>query len=129
MSLRVANFTNMGRFTNWDDVSAIADLGEVTVLHAAPKRHRDLFTILYKFEGPGEYVGIVQVGPDADGRIHRAVFPFAVGYTNYGYWPFVLLALLVMQLYYLWSGGWFGRWLTGSAGNGSAPSDVPEGRT
>jgi hypothetical protein len=103
----IRNVTDMGRFTNWDDVVAIGDLSAITVLHVAPSRHRDLFTILHRFEGPGEYVGIVHVGPDENGQVQRAVFPFAVGYTDYGYWPFVLLALLSMQLYYMWSTGWF----------------------
>ena len=105
----IRNVTNMGRFTNWEDVSAIADLEAVTVLHAAPQRHTDLFTILYRFEGEGEYVGIVLVGPDDEGKVHRAVFPFAVGYTDFGYWPFVMLALFAIQLVYLWSSGWLAR--------------------
>lgn len=105
----IRNVTSMGRFTNWDDVAAIDDLDAVTVMHAAPEQHADLFTILYRFDGEGEYVGIVHVGPDADGRMHRAVFPFAVGYTDYGYWVYVVVALLAIQLYYLWTSGWLKR--------------------
>ena len=63
----------------------------------------------YRFEGEGEYVGIVLVGPDDEDKVHRAVFPFAVGYTDYGYWPFVMLALFAIQLVYLWSSGWLAR--------------------
>ena len=105
----VRNTTGMGRFTNWEDVVATGDLAGITVLHVPGAVQPDLFTAMYGFEEPGEFVGIVEVGPDADGETQRAVFPFTVGYTNYGFWPLVVLVLFVLQGLYLWNSGWIKR--------------------
>ncbi len=47
---------------------------------------------------------------DGDEQVYRAVFPFEVGYTGFGYWPFILLLLLLIQLQWLFMSGRLKRW-------------------
>jgi hypothetical protein len=39
------------------------------------------------------------------------VFPFEVGYTGFGYWPWLVAVLLLVQLQYLYMSGRLARWL------------------
>ena len=42
--------------------------------------------------------------------MYAAVFPFEVGYTGLGYWPFFILLLLAIQLQYFVMSGRLKRW-------------------
>ena len=48
--------------------------------------------------------------PAADERLHIAVFPFEVGFTGFGYWPWVVGAVLLIQLQYLLMSGRIAKW-------------------
>ena len=105
----IRNVTDRGVFTNLDDVQAIEDLDAVPVFHQPPELQPDVFTVMHNFDSRGEYVGIVSVRND-NGREFTAVFPFEVGYIDFGYWPLIVLVGIALQLNYLWMNGWFDRW-------------------
>lgn len=106
----IRNITGQGVFTRLDDVQKIGDLDAVTVLHHPAAIQPDVFTILYDFDEQGEFVGIVEVENPQTGKVYTAVFPFEVGFTGVGWWPWFVLVAIVLQLNYLWMNGWFSRW-------------------
>lgn len=106
----IRNVTGQGVFTALEDVQAIDDLDAVTVIHHDAAIQRDVFTIMYDFGEQGEFVGIVNVRNPENGKIYTAVFPFEVGFAGLGWWPWFLLFAVLLQVNYLWMGGWFERW-------------------
>jgi len=70
----------------------------------------DVLTVIHDFKEEGDFIGIVTANVDGDQKIYRAVFPFEVGYTGLGYWPFFILLLLAIQLQYFFMSGRFKRW-------------------
>lgn len=107
----IHDVTGKGRFARWEDVAAIDDLDSVTVLYRPAIVDPDVFTAVYNFAEEGNYIGIVTATPDTGERLHIAVFPFEVGYTGLGYWPWLIGALLLIQLQYLYMSGTLARWL------------------
>lgn len=93
----IRNTTGKGTFARLADVSALADLDAVTVRYAPPAVVPDVYTLLHEFREDGEFIGIVTVG-DAAHRQYTAVFPFAVGATGIGAWPWIIGLLAVLQL-------------------------------
>ena len=69
-----------------------------------------MFTVRYNFEEQGEFVGVVKVRNPETGKLYTAVFPFEVGFAGFGWWPWFVLIAIVLQVNYLWMGGWFERW-------------------
>lgn len=101
----IRNVTGQGRFTNLGHVEELGDLEKITVLYHPAAIQPDVFAVGHVFDVPGEFVGIVSVvRPDGEGR-YTAVFPFEAGHTGYGYWPWVIAGLLLLQLNYLWMSG------------------------
>ena len=106
----IRDVTGKGRFARWEDVAAIEDLDSVTVFYQPPVVEPDVFTVIHDFAADGEFIGVVTASPETDERLHIAVFPFAVGFTGFGYWPLVVAAVLLIQLQYLWMSGRIARW-------------------
>ncbi len=106
----IENVTGKGRFARWDDIAAIDDLDAVTVFYQEPVVEPHVFTVIHDFADEGSYIGIVTAKPGSEGRRHVAVFPFDVGFTGFGYWPYVVAGIVLLQLQYLWSSGLIGRW-------------------
>lgn len=106
----IRDVTGKGRFARWEDVAAIEDLDSVTVFYQQPAIEPDVFTVIYQFEEEGEFIGVVTASPPADERSHIAVFPFEVGFTGFGYWPYIVLAVVLMQLQYLFMSGRIAAW-------------------
>lgn len=106
----IHDVTGKGRFARWEDVAAIDDLDSVTVLYQPATIEPDVFTALYDFAEEGDYIGIVTATPNAGERLHIAVFPFEVGYTGFGYWPLLVVVLLLIQLQYLYMSGRLAQW-------------------
>lgn len=104
----IRNVTDRGIFTNLDDVRRIDDLDAVTVFHHPSAIQTDVFTVMHRFDSTGEFVGIVTVLGDT-GREYTAVFPFEVGFIDFGYWPLLVVVGLALQVNYLWMNGWFDR--------------------
>jgi hypothetical protein len=90
----VRNETGLGRFARQEDLTAL-DLERITVFHQRGIIAPDVFTAVYAFDSPGEYVGIVTAHPPRVGnvsqanRVYSAVFPFKVGFTGFGFWPWL----------------------------------------
>ncbi|MDH3533413.1 MAG: hypothetical protein OEO82_10830, partial [Gammaproteobacteria bacterium] len=106
----IRNVTGKGRFARWEDVAAVDDLDSVTVLYREPAIEPDVFTVIHTFEEEGDYIGIVRVKAGDDGRQRIAVFPFEVGFTGLGYWPWVVVVVLLIQFQYLLMSGRIARW-------------------
>jgi hypothetical protein len=106
----IRDVTGKGRFARWEDVAEIDDLEAVTILYREPTVDPDVLTVIHDFKEEGDFIGIVTANVDGDQKIYRAVFPFEVGYTGLGYWPFFILLLLAIQLQYFFMGGRFKRW-------------------
>ena len=107
----IRDVTGKGRFARWSDIVAIEDLDSVTVLYEPARVEPDVFTVTHNFEGDGEFIGIVTATPNDGDRLHIAVFPFEVGYTGFGLWPWFVGVLLLIQLQYLYMSGRLAKWL------------------
>lgn len=94
----IRNVTGRGTFARVEDIDAIDELQAVTVHYAAPAIVPAVYTLLHNFEHDGEYIGIVSAADVVNGTSYTAVFPFEVGYTGIGIWPWVIGALLILQL-------------------------------
>lgn len=100
----VRNVTGKGRFARLEDVRAIDDLDAVTVRYEPPAVVPAVYMLLHEFEQDGEYIGVVTAASKEHGTTYTAVFPFEVGYTGAGTWPWILGALAVLQLqFWYWN--------------------------
>ena len=102
----IRNVTGGGTYARLEDIALIEDIESVTVFYQPPAVEPDVFTAIHQFEESGEYLGIVTAKRQDTGRLYSAVFPFAVGFTRYGYLPlFIVLALIIQLSYWLMKGG------------------------
>lgn len=106
----IRNVTGKGRFARWEDVAVLDDLDRATVFYREPAIEPDVFTVIHTFEEEGDYIGIVRVIGDDDERQRIAVFPFEVGFTGLGYWPWIVIVVLLIQFQYLVMSGRIARW-------------------
>jgi hypothetical protein len=106
----IKDVTGKGRFARWEDVAEIDDIDSVTVFYREPVVDPDLLTVIHDFSEEGDYIGVVTANVDGEDKIYRAVFPFEVGFTGYGYWPFFIVVLLIIQVQYFVMSGRFRRW-------------------
>lgn len=111
----VRDVTGKGRFARIEDVDAIANLDAVTVFYQAPVLEPDVFSVVYDFTEEGDYIGIVTARHPQSDKVYAAVFPFEVGFTGLGYWPFFIILLLLLQIQYLFMSGRLQRWWSRSA--------------
>jgi len=101
----IRDVTGKGRFARMEDVAAIEDIDGVTVFYQAAILEPDVYTVAHEFEEEGDFIGIVSARhPDTD-KVYAAVFPFEVGFTGLGYWPFFIGVLLLLQMQYLFMSG------------------------
>lgn len=111
----IRDVTGKGRFARWEDVQAVVDLDAVTVFYQPPTVDPDVLTVIHDFEEEGDFIGIVTANVAGDEQVYRAVFPFEVGYTGFGYWPLIILLLLAIQLQWLFMSGRMQRWFGSAA--------------
>jgi hypothetical protein len=104
------NPTGLGRFTRLQDIEKFDKLEELTVFHHAAAAQADVFTVKHDFESAGEFVGVLTVRQPETQQVYKAVFPFKVGFTGFGYWPLFVLAAIALHLHYLYLNGRFARW-------------------
>lgn len=109
----IRDVTGKGRFARWEDVAQLEDLDSVTVFYQPPIVEPDVFTVIHEFEEEGAFIGVVTASPPAHDRLHIAVFPFEVGFTGFGYWPYIVVAVVLMQLQYLFMSGRIAAWRAG----------------
>lgn len=96
----IKDVTGKGRFARWEDVAEIDDLDSVTVFHQQAVIEPDVFSVVHTFDEEGDYIGIVTANVDHADKVYRAVFPFEVGFTGFGYWPWFIAILIAIQLHY-----------------------------
>jgi len=101
----IRDITGKGRFARMEDVESIADLAAATVFYQEARLEPDVYTVLHEFAEEGEFIGIVTATHPENGTAYAAVFPFEVGFTGLGYWPFFIALLLAIQLQYLYMSG------------------------
>ncbi|HNP62706.1 MAG TPA: FixH family protein [Woeseiaceae bacterium] len=109
----IRDVTGKGRFARLEDVEQIADIEGATVFYQAPVVEPDVYLVSHEFVEEGDFVGIVSARQMQSGKLYTAVFPFEVGFTGLGYWPFFIALLVILQIQYLYMSGrlrkWFGR--------------------
>ncbi len=110
----IRDVTGKGRFARLEDVESIDDLDAATVFYRAPFVEPDVYTVSHTFAEEGDFIGIVSARNPGTDAVYAAVFPFEVGFTGWGYWPFILGLLIVIQIQYLYMSGRLRRWLPGA---------------
>jgi len=108
----IRDATGKGRFARMDDVEKIDDLDAATVFYQPAMLEPDVYSIIHTFENEGDFIGIVSARNLDNGEIYAAVFPFEVGFTGWGYWPFIIGLLVLIQIQYLAMSGRLRRWFT-----------------
>ncbi len=112
----IRDVTGKGRFARLEDVEQIADIEGVTVFYQEPVVEPDVYLVSHEFVEEGDFVGIVSARQLQTGKLYTAVFPFEVGFTGLGYWPFFVGLLVLLQVQYLYMSGRFGKWFGGNSG-------------
>lgn len=107
----IRDVTGKGRFARLEDVEQISNIDDATVYYQPPVVEPDVYTVRHAFAEEGEFVGIVSARHVETGRLYTAVFPFEVGFTGLGYWPFFVGLLLLLQVQYLFMSGRIRKWL------------------
>ncbi len=106
----IRDVTGKGRFARMEDVEQIPDIDAVTVLYREPEVEPSVYTVLHEFSEEGDFIGIVSARHPETGVEYASVFPFEVGFTGLGYWPFIIGLLVLIQVQYLVMSGRFRRW-------------------
>ena len=109
----IRDVTGKGRFARMQDVKSIEDIDSATVFYRPPIIEPDIYLVNYQFLEEGDFIGIVSARHPESDKVYTAVFPFEVGFTGFGYWPFFIGLLVFIQFqYFLMSGRlkkWFGK--------------------
>ena len=84
----IRDVTGLKAFAREEHILAIDDLDAATVFYKDAVIEPDVFSVVYQFDEADWYVGIVRASLGAE--TYTAVFPFEVGFTGVGYWPFLL---------------------------------------
>jgi len=106
----IRDITGKGRFARMEDIELISDIESATVYYQPPIVEPDIYTVNYEFLEDGEFIGIVSATHQETGKVYAAVFPFEVGFTGLGYWPFFIGLLVLIQIQYLIMSGRLKRW-------------------
>jgi hypothetical protein len=106
----IRDVTGKGRFARLEDVEQIDNLDGVTVFYQEAIVEPDVFTVIHEFSEEGDFIGIVSAAQPDTKKVYAAVFPFEVGFTGVGYWPFFIAVLVLLQLQYLFMSGRLRRW-------------------
>jgi hypothetical protein len=110
----IRDTTGKGRFARLEDVEEIADIEAVTVYYNPPIVEPDVYSISHEFVEEGDFIGIVSARHPDTNKLYTAVFPFEVGFTGLGYWPFIIGLLVLIQLQYFFMTGRLKRWFGGN---------------
>lgn len=106
----IRDIDSLGRYADWSDVQAIADLDAVTVYYDPPRiEDGGYYQSSYAFEERGDYIAIVTAQHPTEDRNYNAVFYFRVGPADLGTVPLFIALLLLLQLGYWWSNGGYKR--------------------
>jgi hypothetical protein len=108
----IRDVTGKGRFARMEDIANIEDLESATVYYQPQVVEPHIYMVNYEFLEEGNFIGIVSAEHPDTGKVYAAVFPFEVGFTGLGYWPFIIGLLLLIQFQYLLMSGRIKRWFT-----------------
>ncbi|MCH9695380.1 MAG: FixH family protein [Gammaproteobacteria bacterium] len=111
----IRDVTGKGRFARMEDIELIDDIEAVTVFYRPAALEPAVYTVMHEFEEEGDFVGIVSATHPDTGKVYAAVFPFEVGFTGFGYWPFIVALLVFIQFQFLLMSGRLKRWFGGAA--------------
>ena len=111
----IRDVTGKGRFARIEDVEEIADIDAATVFYRPASLEPDVYTVLHEFAEEGDFIGIVSARHPDTNKVYAAVFPFEVGFTGWGYWPFIIALLVIIQAQYLLMSGRLKRWFGGAS--------------
>jgi hypothetical protein len=111
----IRDVTGKGRFARIEDVDEIENIQAATVYYRPPVVERDVYLVNYEFAEEGNFIGIVSATHQETGKVYAAVFPFEVGFTGLGYWPFFIGLLVLIQIQYLIMSGRLKRWFGSGA--------------
>ena len=106
----IRDVTGKGRFARMEDIKNIADIESATVYYRPPIVEPHIYTVNYEFTEEGNFIGVVSAEHPETGKIYTAVFPFEVGFTGFGYWPFIIGLLFLIQFQYFLMSGRLKRW-------------------
>ncbi len=106
----IRDVTGKGRFARIEDVEDIENIQDATVYYRPPVIEPDVYLVNYEFAEEGNFIGIVSATHQENGKVYAAVFPFEVGFTGLGYWPFFIGLLMLIQIQYLIMSGRLKRW-------------------
>lgn len=106
----IRDVTGKRRFARIEDIDAITDIDSATVYYRPPIIEPDIYLINYEFAEEGDFIGIVSAEHPETGKVYAAVFPFEVGFTGPGYWPFFIGLLVLIQFQYLLMSGRLKSW-------------------
>ena len=106
----IRDVTGKGRFARIEDIENLADIESATVYYRPPVIEPALYLGNYEFLEEGDFIGIVSAQHPQTGKLYAAVFPFEVGFTGLGYWPFFMGLLVLIQIQYLFMSGRLKRW-------------------
>jgi len=107
----IRDVTGKGRFARMEDIKDIEDLESATVYYQPPIVEPHIYMVNYEFMEEGDFIGVVSAKHPETGKIYAAVFPFEVGFTGFGYWPYIIGLLMFIQIQYLLMSGRLKRWL------------------
>ncbi|HIG40487.1 MAG: hypothetical protein ABGY96_15480 [bacterium] len=97
-----------GQFVRWENITQIRDLDAQTVFFKPGEIYPDeRMNVEHTFAESGQFIGIVTAPHPSKNIMYRAVFPFEVGNTGYGYWPIIILLGLVLQIQFMLGDSWF----------------------
>lgn len=106
----IRDVTNIGTYANWSDILSLPDLNSVTEFYQPPiKAANGLFRVTHSFSAKGSFIGIVTAYHPKEDKAYHAVFHFQVGGADYGYVPYFILLIIILQLLYWVSTGVFKR--------------------
>ena len=90
----IRDVTGLKSFVREEHILAIEDIEAATVFYKSAVVERDVLSIVHQFDEANWYVGIVKAYRGDD--TYTAVFPFEVGFTGIGYWPFFAIAIIFL---------------------------------
>lgn len=102
VDFRIINdLTGLGQFAKWDDIAALDNIDQVTLLYAPATHYASgSLSARYDFKQAGDYIGVVTARHPEKNEIYRSVFYFRVGGFDYGYLPALIVLLVLVQLMY-----------------------------
>ncbi len=108
----IEDVENIGVYANWSDIQSLQDIEQSTVFYRPPViEPSGVLTVGYVFTNPGSYIGIVTAQHPLEDKSYHAVFHFQVGGSTFGYTPYFIGAIVLLQLLYWFTSGGLNRFI------------------